>query len=1748
MRNKKILSLLLTAATVLSTANAAIAQDTDYTYPYGDKEIMANIATDGWIGNIFSSGAVTTKVENDKTVITSYDESKLKAAAKSRVQTFTNNTKLNRLIFNVNYCRALTDSKTVDSAAWDLEYDNDGNPVLDENGEPKKTPTVYTKSSGVWFDNMRALQNSGIDWLKDAVEAAKDENIEAWVSLRMNDSHYLATNGAASKFVTDHSEYQINATSKRLDFAKAPVRNYMKNYITELARDYDINGIELDFLRDVQYFSNADTDESRKVMSDWLKEVRASVDEARQGTKIYGRVYITEEKSKQIGLDAAQWIADGSVDGIIISGYDDMSGDYPVKEWRESIAAKNTENNEYKLIVGGSNYIGCSQAYNQWGMFTDPNTLKGIASSAYAQGADGVYTFNMYNISDSYYTEVKPDGTSTSYSGSQDRFTAKYNAFDPEKCEIGQRNYVYDMEQQKYPMNLSDSFSFTLNTGTAPSAGYYTVRVGVDSKDGYLDDNISVAVNGEMAAQLRDIPTDPGFSFLENGNGYRPRDISQTAPRVMQFEITDLSKINNGENTVTLTNSDSSKPQSVLWLEIVADGTENAEPAQSDYCFYAAKNLTAERSEDGNVILNWTNQGAANTAGIKVLRRSLAESSFTEIARIENTLETYSDTNASASVSYIYKLQYAYDDENIKAIDSNSATCILTNSDFAVLGTDMQTGTHWEGKYGNEGYTIFGYEDGWQKTYTSNNPKLFNYPANIGKNDAQTALVNVPEYVKSYTISGYGGRPTAVVNNSAALDKPEWLSDTSVKTMILNSNDGILWKDTADSPNQHKVSFELNDDEQHIVTAYFIEASTSNCTSLPIYLYNGNDEIVSQINIVPGDYKNGGYIRFKVKGNFSIMYEGQKNLKQGARYGFTAFFFDEMQTAEKTFADSKVKAFDVNGYDTAVDGEYAYTLIDNKTVAKISLRTGEEAARYTEKNDLIEFAKDWSAYSGNTSTKKRFITASNGIVSVALAKCDNGNGVAMSSPIACRLIDFSTSEPKAHTFRYMDREGASSIQLYGSYIYVTTYELMYTYDVSKILANPDIYDTKIANSLSDNENPAKAGGGRNTAHLYGKDELGRTQYTDESGNTVVTRPATGRIASLNITWGEEGKGYAVFAPINESNTSASVAIAEMYFNNGNPVWGGNCSTIQLGEMVKAAGINAAMPADAVAAGNYICILNKPNDGTDTCILIYDYKNSYIPSYCGKLIPDEGCEYTAIEEYNGYLLAGASDGTVRAFDLETQKEIKSYVLSGVPVRMENKTGFVYAQLADNKMALLSRDSIKFVNNKVTAKEVQIADADDVTAEISSGAYQTVTEGDYVYRIVDNNTIQKCSITTGEVISAVTTTDEIATDIAYDGTTFNNTTTRFLSVSNGIVAATLKGEETGNDNHPVGAVLADFNSETPIVRKASTADGTNGSRSASYLSNGYLFVTGGQCVYGINVNDIFASDEAYTITNDDIIANFGSSYSAVIPVWTTASSGKLILPSCNWMGGDGNNSVYVADMTSENGKITVDADNASTISVKSDETGVSKIQINTADIYNNKLYFASNGTQIGDSDSYIGIYNLSDGSYAGKIAIGKKISDFEIASDKLMFTASDNMLHVYELYENSEIKSYSLSGTPGFMSVSSKNAVMSLTGDKYAYIPVEKATANDKQVKVILYGNIINNTYLPVELNAFMSQNSADGALKSIKAADITADITDDTKSAQKISIEFDVDSINDLKTRVFLWTKDMTPIFAEGNIQ
>jgi hypothetical protein len=257
---------------------------------------------------------------------------------------------------------------------------------------------VLAENMQKYDQNYKALQDQNTDIVELCVNRAKEKVMEAFISMRMNDLHFtdpkLYCPSAQSDFWLQHPELRMgnypgwNADGA-LNFAHKEVRQYKLNLIREQCERFDIDGIELDFMRFIVYFPYQTGRDYLQVMTDFLKKARQITNQIGEkrgrplllAVRVPARMKLSLEK----GLDVPNWADQNIIDMITVSSHWLGDPTLPVREFKEALGKTNIP--VYASLESGQ--------YNPY-QFRTNGTYRAVAAHCLNQGADGIYLFNFF--------------------------------------------------------------------------------------------------------------------------------------------------------------------------------------------------------------------------------------------------------------------------------------------------------------------------------------------------------------------------------------------------------------------------------------------------------------------------------------------------------------------------------------------------------------------------------------------------------------------------------------------------------------------------------------------------------------------------------------------------------------------------------------------------------------------------------------------------------------------------------------------------------------------------------------------------------------------------------------------------------------------------------------------------------------------------------------------------------------------------------------------------------------------------------------------------------------------------------------------------------------------------------------------------------------------------------------------------------------------------------------------------------
>lgn len=284
-----------------------------------------------------------------------------------------------------------------------------------------KVGQVFTTKEAMFSTNRTAeLLAAGTDPLKVMTDFGRKHGIEVFWSFRMNDTHdgsgadYGPVMLRANRLKTEHPEYMIGTAAKKpkfgawtaIDYTQEPVRELAFRYVEEVCRNYDVDGVELDFFRHPVFFRRAAMagvacdDAERALMTDLIRRIRVMTETEglRRGRPFLLAVRLPDspEYCHDIGLDLERWMAEGLIDICMPSGY------FRLNDWERSVEL----GHRYGLKVYPSMDESRVRDLAAKALRQTVQSYRGRAAAAWQSGADGVYVFNSFNPSSPIWREL----------------------------------------------------------------------------------------------------------------------------------------------------------------------------------------------------------------------------------------------------------------------------------------------------------------------------------------------------------------------------------------------------------------------------------------------------------------------------------------------------------------------------------------------------------------------------------------------------------------------------------------------------------------------------------------------------------------------------------------------------------------------------------------------------------------------------------------------------------------------------------------------------------------------------------------------------------------------------------------------------------------------------------------------------------------------------------------------------------------------------------------------------------------------------------------------------------------------------------------------------------------------------------------------------------------------------------------------------------------------------------------------
>ena len=274
---------------------------------------------------------------------------------------------------------------------------------------------------GGWAPGIRALRREGTDALKVVTSHMHSKGKEVLAAIRMSDTHHReisAESPLCSLFAVKNPQFVIRQPDQRtnetaLDYSYPQVRAHRLAIMKEVVEEYDVDGLELNFVRWAKHFPRNKGREKADILTRYVETIHkmmatAAGKRGRKPLTLGVRIPESIEACWRAGVDIETWVKRGWVDYVVLSTWNNTDPNMPVGEFTRFTKPAGVD-----TIVVMGNMIGCiydgppkildrpvamsakhkSESY--LAMLLTAAEARGAAANYYAAGADSISFWNV---------------------------------------------------------------------------------------------------------------------------------------------------------------------------------------------------------------------------------------------------------------------------------------------------------------------------------------------------------------------------------------------------------------------------------------------------------------------------------------------------------------------------------------------------------------------------------------------------------------------------------------------------------------------------------------------------------------------------------------------------------------------------------------------------------------------------------------------------------------------------------------------------------------------------------------------------------------------------------------------------------------------------------------------------------------------------------------------------------------------------------------------------------------------------------------------------------------------------------------------------------------------------------------------------------------------------------------------------------------------------------------------------------
>jgi hypothetical protein len=267
-----------------------------------------------------------------------------------------------------------------------------------------------------WQRIFEELEAAGTDILRLAAAGARRRRKRFLAGVRLSDAHHAFGAGYPAdprfpRFVHEHPEYRLRKPDflrrpnddewdVTLDYSFPEVREHRLAIIRETIENYDLDGVELDFIRFGRHFPWPATADHTRIMTDLLRQIRQMLETSfrRRGRSdrplIGARLPPILAACAPRGLDPAGWAREGLVDYLAPADF--LFADFQLDIGDYLAAVRDTTCRVlFALQPWSAPQWSDELRLYALGFPLNVPEFRALAACGYAAGAHGLHAFNL---------------------------------------------------------------------------------------------------------------------------------------------------------------------------------------------------------------------------------------------------------------------------------------------------------------------------------------------------------------------------------------------------------------------------------------------------------------------------------------------------------------------------------------------------------------------------------------------------------------------------------------------------------------------------------------------------------------------------------------------------------------------------------------------------------------------------------------------------------------------------------------------------------------------------------------------------------------------------------------------------------------------------------------------------------------------------------------------------------------------------------------------------------------------------------------------------------------------------------------------------------------------------------------------------------------------------------------------------------------------------------------------------------